>query len=137
MAQTPLDIVRQAYDAFGRGDINGLLALLDDGVQWTTPGPPDLPFAGRRTGKHAVAQFFEQLVATLDVEHFRPKEFISQGDRVIVIGEEKSRVKATGKVVPFDWVHAFTVRDGKITTLDEYGDISATVAELRSVQTRV
>ena len=46
-------------------------------------------------------------------------------------------MKATCKVVPFDWVHAFTVRDGKITTLDKYGDISATVAELRSVQTRV
>jgi ketosteroid isomerase-like protein len=137
MTPTPLDIVHQAYDAFGRGDINGVLALLDDGVQWTTPGPPDLPFAGRRTGKEAVAQFFAQLVATIDVEQFRPKEFVSHGDRVIVIGEEKSRVKATGKVIPFDWVHAFTVRDGKITTLDEYGDVSAMVAELRLAQTRV
>jgi uncharacterized protein len=136
MAQTALDIVRQGYDAFGRGDINGLLALLDDGIQWTTPGPADLSIAGRRTGKQAVAQFFEQLAATLDVENFRPNEFISQGDRVIVIGEDKSRVKATGKAIPSDWVHAYTVRNGKITTFDEYGDVSAVVAELRSVPAR-
>ena len=51
MAQTPLDIVRQAYDAFGRGDINGLLALLNDGLQWTTPGPPDLPVRGPSDGE--------------------------------------------------------------------------------------
>ena len=136
MAQSAVDIVRQCYEAFGRGDINGLLALLDDGIRWTTPGPPDLSFAGPRTGKQAVAQFFEQLDATFDVENFRPKEFISQGDRVIVIGEDQSRLKATGKVIPAEWVHAFTVRNDKITTFDEYSDTSATVAELRSVQAR-
>ena len=136
MAQPALDIVRQGYDAFARGDINGLLALLDDAVQWTTPGPSDLSIAGRRTGKQAVAQFFEQLATTLDVEGFRPKEFISQGNRVIVIGEDKSRVKATGKVIPSNWVHAFTVQNGKITTFDEYNDVSEVVLELRSVPAR-
>ena len=135
MAQTALDIVRQGYDAFGRGDINGLLALLDDGIQWTTPGPADLSIAGRRTGKQAVAQFFEQLAATLDVENSGPMSS-SVGNRVIVIGEDKSRVKATGKAIPSDWVHGSTVRNGKITTFNEYGDVSAVVAELRSVPAR-
>ena len=40
-------LVQRGYDAFGRGDIEALLVLLDDNVEWITPGPSDLPTAGR------------------------------------------------------------------------------------------
>jgi uncharacterized protein len=137
MEQNSLDIVRRGYEAFGRGDIDGLLALLDENIQWTTPGPPELPIAGRRTGKQAVAAFFQDLAGLLDVQTFEPKEFIAQGDRVVVLGRDTARVKATGKVIESAWVHAFSVRDGKIARLDEYNDVSALVAELKTAQSRL
>jgi ketosteroid isomerase-like protein len=52
-------LVQRGYDAFGRGDIEVLLALLDDNVEWITPGPSDLPTAGRRRGRQQVAEFFK------------------------------------------------------------------------------
>jgi ketosteroid isomerase-like protein len=52
----------------------------------------------------------------------------------VVLGSETSRVNATGKVVELRWVHAFTVRNGKVATFEEYQDMSAVVAELRHAQ---
>lgn len=129
-----LSIVRRAYDAFGRADIPGLLALMDDHISWVTPGPADLPTAGTRTGHSGAVDFFQALAAVVDITRFEPREFIAQGDRVIVIGDETAHVRATGRAVEFRWVHAFTLRDGKVTAFEEFGDVSPIVTEARSAR---
>ena len=134
--QTNLDVVRKGYEAFGRGDIPGLVRLLHDEVSWTTPGPPELPTAGNRTGHGGVQEFFGSLTAVVEILRFEPKEFIAQGNFVIVIGDDTARVRATGKSVEFRWVHIFELRDGKVARFEERGDVSALVAELKTVQAR-
>ena len=129
-----IGVVQRGYEAFGRGDIESLLALLDETITWSTPGPADLPMAGNRRGRAGVAEFFQTLVATVDVLRFEPKQFVAQGDVVVVLGDDTSRVKATGVSIEFEWVHVFTLRDGKVIAFKEYGDVSALVAEVRSAQ---
>ena len=46
-----IGVVQRGYEAFGRGDIESLLALLDETFTWSTPGPADLPIAGNRRGR--------------------------------------------------------------------------------------
>jgi ketosteroid isomerase-like protein len=133
--QRNLDIVRRGYEAFGRNDIQGLIALLDDQVVWTTPGDASqLPTGGTRRGHAGVAEFFQTLTSIFDILRFEPKEFIAQGDRVVVIGDDTTRVKATGKSIDYRWTHTFTVRNGKVVAFEEYGDASALVAEFRSAR---
>ena len=36
--QENVQIVKDAYAAFGRGDIQGLLALFAEGIEWIAPG---------------------------------------------------------------------------------------------------
>jgi uncharacterized protein len=110
--------------------------LLDDNVEWITPGPSDLPTAGRRRGRQQVAAFFKGVDSLFEIQRFQPESFVSEGDRVVVLGTETTRVKATGKVLDMRWAHAFTVRNGKVAVLEEYQDTSAVVAELREVQSR-
>lgn len=134
--QNNVGLVRMAYDAFGRGDINALLSLLDESIEWITPGPSDLPTAGTRRGRQAVGEFFKTLNETFEITNFQAQEFVAQGDRVIVLGTDTARLKATGKTSDFQWVHAFAVRNGKIVQFSEYGDMSPIVAELRTAGTR-
>ena len=129
-------LVQRGYEAFGRGDIEGLLALFDENVEWITPGPSDLPTAGRRRGRQQVAEFFQTVNSLFEIQRFEPEAFVSEGDRVVVFGSETSRVNATGKVLEMRWAHAFTVRNGKVATFEEYQDLSAVVAELRHAQSR-
>jgi ketosteroid isomerase-like protein len=111
-----------------------LFSLFDENIEWTTPGPPELPTAGKRKGKQEVARFFDALVASFDVVHFKPKDYIDAGDRVVVIGDEVIRVKGAARGVEFNWVHVLDLRDGKIVRFREYGDTAPAVLELRAVQ---
>jgi ketosteroid isomerase-like protein len=135
--QQNVDVVRQVYGAFGRGDLEGILALLDPQVAWRTPGPPDLPTAGMRHGVGAVRDFFGVLLNTLDITNFEPKDFLAQDDKVVVLGTSREGVKATGNVFDFRWVHVFTLRDGRIVAFEEPADVSALVDDFRKAQMRV
>jgi ketosteroid isomerase-like protein len=127
-------VVQRGYEAFGRGDIPGLLSLLDDQIEWVTPGPPELPTAGARRGHSQVAEFFQTLVSLFEVQRFEPRAFVAEADRVLVLGSETAKVKTTGKVIEVEWAHAFTLREGKVVAFQEYFDTAAVVAELRAAQ---
>ena len=88
-ANTNLRAVQQIYDAFHQGDIDSILRALADDVEWHQPGPTDvLPWAGTRHGRAQVAQFFTAAGETLDLLQFEPREFLVQGDTVVVfVGE--------------------------------------------------
>jgi uncharacterized protein len=135
--QQNVDVVRQAYGAFGRGDLDGILALLDPQVAWRTPGPPDLPTAGLRYGVNAVREFFAILLNTFEITNFEPRDFLAQGDKVVVLGTSLERVKATGNAIDFRWVHVFTLRNGRIVAFEEPADVSGLVDEFRKAQIRV
>ena len=135
--QQNLDVVQQIYAAFGRGDMDGIINLLDPQVSWMTPGPPDMPSAGTRRGHAAVREFFDTLMKMVDISDFVPTDFLVEGNTVAVLGTDTERVKATGKAVAFRWVHIFVIQNGKIVTFEERADVSALVDELRSAQARV
>jgi uncharacterized protein len=121
--------VNDAYAAFGRGDVNAILALVDEGVEWEgVKGAEGVaPQAGLRRGKPAVAEFFQLVGSTLDFHAFEPREFIAQGDAVVAIGYYKTTVKATGRGSSGDWVMVFNFRDGKIVRFREFTDSAAVI----------
>jgi ketosteroid isomerase-like protein len=54
-----------------------------------------------------------------------PREFIAQGDRVMVVGFARGKVKATNKAFEDHFVFAITLRDGKLAKIREYIDTQA------------
>jgi ketosteroid isomerase-like protein len=50
---------------------------------------------------------------------------VAQGDRVLVIGVATGKIKATNKAFEDHWVFDITVRDGKLTRIQEYIDTQA------------
>lgn len=117
-----LEIVRSGYERFGNGDIEGLLNLFSDDIDWSTPHLEHAPYGGRLLGLEEVGEFFEKLGETEDFAYFEPTEFIAQGDRVVVLGRSKATVKATERSYEMDWVHIFTIHEGKITNFAEFFD---------------
>ncbi len=107
-------VVRRTYAAVGRGDIPAVLDVLTDDVEWTLQGPSVLPFAGPRHGRAAVGEFFSAVGETLEFQQFEPREFVAQGDTVVVLGYERNRIKITGRTFEQEWAHVYTLRDGKI-----------------------
>lgn len=135
--QQNIAVVRQVYGAFGRGDLDGILALLDPQVAWRTPGPPDLPTAGMHRGVNGVREFFGKLLNTFEITNFEPQDFLAQDEKVVVLGTSLERVKATGNAIEFRWVHVFTIRNGRIVAFEEPADVSAVVDEFRKAHVRL
>ena len=75
--QENVQIVKNAFAAFGRGDIQGLLALLAEDIEWISPGGA-LPPAGTYRGPAAVARFFQKLSETLEFSSFETREFVAE-----------------------------------------------------------
>ena len=113
---TNAEVVQQVYAAVGQGDIPAVLRLLTDDVEWTLQGPSVIPWAGTHHGHEGVTEFFSLIGETLEFEQFEPREYVAQGDTVVVLGHERSLVKPTGRGFEQEWAHAYMLRDGKIAT---------------------
>jgi len=127
-------LVKQAYAAFGRGDVQGVLDTLHSDVVWKpiTGASPEVPMGGERRGQAAVAEFFKILGQSLVFEVFEPREFVAQGDKVVVLGYYKART-ASGRPFASDWVMIFTVANGKVTRFQEFTDVAALNAAFEGV----
>ena len=117
--------VQSIFEAFGRGDIPGVLEHVSEDVAWDAPGPSVVPFYGRRRGHAGATEFFTQLGSNVEFEKFEPWEFIAEGDSVVVTGTERGRVRPTGKTYEQDWVLHFKVSGGKVTSFHCYDETDA------------
>jgi ketosteroid isomerase-like protein len=126
--RTNAEVVQETYEAVGRGDVPTLLDLLTDDVEWTFQGPSAIPFAGTRRGREGVAEFFSLVGGNLEFERFEPREFVAQGDTVVVLGFERSLIKPTGRTFGQEWAHVYRLRDGKVAEFLALEDTAAHVA---------
>ncbi|MGE3149131.1 MAG: nuclear transport factor 2 family protein [Pseudorhodoplanes sp.] len=123
MAYHPhVGLILQLYAAFGRGDFAALLDSLTEDVDWQTVGTGDYPVFGARRGKAQVAQFLEDVAANEDFSEFTPREFYAVEDKVFVCGSYRGTLKKTGRPFGGEWVHVFTLREGKICRFREHTD---------------
>jgi uncharacterized protein len=130
--QENTEAVKRLYAAFGRGDKATLVAGFADDVEWQIAGPAAVPICGSRHGREQVAQFFTVLTETLETQQFEPRQFIAQGDIVVVLGQERHRAKSTGRSYEGEWVQVFTLRDGRVVKYREYFDTAAALAAFRT-----
>jgi uncharacterized protein len=124
-ANSPLGVVKQIYAAFGRGDMPAVLNLIADPVDWQEVCPASLPNAGARRNRAAVAKFFLDEAQVEDVKVFEPREFILAGENVTVLGYLEGYARDTKQEFRSDWIHLFTVQNGKITRWRGFLDTAA------------
>ena len=121
MSSDNVELLRSAYDAFGRGDIPAVLAILDENIAWRAPEL--LPQAMPASGRDDVARFFERLASTWQDFGLEIDDLVASGDRVCAIGRAKGTL-LDGRQASYGFVHAWTVRDGVCVRFDEYVDPS-------------
>jgi hypothetical protein len=115
--------VKDFFAAIGRGDREGLLALVAEDIEWIVPGE-DWPLAGTHRGHAGLADLLKTASESIETST-EPREFVAQGDRVLVVGFAKGKIKATNKTFEDDWIFAITIRDGRLTNIREFVDTQA------------
>jgi ketosteroid isomerase-like protein len=115
--------VKDFFAAIGRGDKQRLLSLIAEDIEWIIPGE-DWPLAGTHRGHAGLADVLQKASKTMETST-EPREYVAQGDRVLVVGVATGKIKATNKPFKDDWVFDITVRNGKLTNIREYVDTQA------------
>jgi uncharacterized protein len=132
--ETNIQTVKDFFAAIGGGDREALLALIAEDIEWIIPGE-GWPLAGTHRGHDGVTDLLERASKSVETST-EPREFVAQGDRVLVVGFAKGKIKATNKTFEDDWVFAITVRNGKLTNIREYIDTQALARAARASNTK-
>jgi uncharacterized protein len=119
-----VQIVKDFFAAMGGSDRQGLLALCAEDIEWIIPGE-DWPLAGTHRGHAGLADLLQKASKNMETSFPKPPEFVAQGDRVLVVGFARGKVKATNRTFEDHFVFAITVRNGKLTNIREYVDTQA------------
>jgi ketosteroid isomerase-like protein len=127
--------VQDAFAAFSRGDIAGLLDLLTEDVVWhgVYGGSADVPQAGERHGRAAVAEFFKLVAENTAFSRFEPREFIAAGDKVVTLGHYAGTVTTTGRAFDSDFAMVSALKNGRIATFQEFTNSAAVNAAFTPV----
>ena len=121
MSEENLALIRSTYEAFGRGDVPAVLGALDENIEWYSA--EGLANGGLHRGPQAVAEeVFGALGQDFETFTVTPEEFYADGDEVVAIVRYRGTGAANGKSLDTPAVHAFTVRDGKVTRFRQFVD---------------
>jgi len=122
---TPMEVVKRAYQAFGRNDIEAVLECVAPTLDWRIVGPASLPHATQCRTRQEVGQYFKDLAADGEITTWEPREFIDANEHIVVLGFVRVTLKETGKPFETEWVHICTIKDGLLIRWIEFFDTAA------------
>jgi uncharacterized protein len=108
------ELIKRGYEAFSAGDLETVLSLFDDDIEWVQPGQSAV--SGTFHGKTEVAEQFGRMAEKgLTV---RLDRLVAEGDTVVAI----TQVSAGGETG--EDADVFTIRNGKTVRAEIHGDTS-------------
>jgi ketosteroid isomerase-like protein len=108
-----VEILRGAYAAFSRGDMEAVTDIWEADIEFVGPNSSRIPGAGAHHGKAEVAPLFTGMRDRWEGLVLSPDEFVEQGETVVVLGHLEGRARATGTDVKVPFVHIWRMREGK------------------------
>lgn len=127
-------LTMSGYQKFANKDIAGLLDTFTDDIEWESIDNDEIPFAGTYHGKSEVGRYFSELDQAQEAVQFEPREFICEGDKVVVLGQSRWTVRSTGQTYDNPWVHVLTIRDGKVARFQQFNDTASVAKAFRGMQ---
>ena len=120
MSSANAALVREIYERFRGGDLDGALALHDPSVEvYDRPEIPDPQVYRGREGVVAALQVSQDEFEGLDLV---PEEFIDVGDRVVVVFRFRGEGRESGVPIDERLVHVWTIRNGKAVRMEVHSD---------------
>jgi ketosteroid isomerase-like protein len=125
--------LREAYQLWNDtkgGSVTHWMDMMAEDVTMRsiTDGTDPMPFMKTKHGKAEAAQYFTGMADDWEMLHFRPEEFIAQGDRVVVLSSVAFRHKKSGKVAESPKADVFRFQDGLIVDFFEFFDTAKAFA---------
>jgi ketosteroid isomerase-like protein len=129
---TSIDTVRGFYDALGRGDVPGVLALLQSKLEWTEAERFPYYSGTWRSPEEILDKLLIPLARDWNGFSAKAHDFIVEGDRVVSLGVYSGIFKQTGRSMTAPFAHVWTVRDGRIAKFEMHTDTAKVLEALKA-----
>jgi ketosteroid isomerase-like protein len=113
-----VDLVREAFDAFMRGEVDRALEFADPDIICVRA--PPIPDPQTYHGIDGVLQMYADWTTDFDDFEMEALDYDEVGGRVLVEVIQRGRGKASGVRVVGRFWFVYTVAEGKITRMDAY-----------------
>ena len=110
--QDNIEVIKRGYEAFSAGDVETMMSLLDDDIEWVQPGQSAI--SGTYHGKSEVMEYLGRLAEkSVTVKLNR---LLADGDLVVALTEITMGDESGNDA------DVFTLRDGKTIRIEIHGD---------------
>jgi uncharacterized protein len=118
-----VQLVQDTYAAFGRGDIDAVVAAMDPEIEWheAEHSPWHAP-GGYHGPTEILTNVFARIPHHFDRFEVHPTTFHDAGDTVIVEGRYRASAATIAGLLDAQVCHVWTVRDGKLAGFQQYTD---------------
>lgn len=118
-----VQLVKDTYTAFSRGDINALVNAMHPDIVWDEAEHSPWHAPGGHHGPRAVlTNVFARIPADFDNFEVAPRSFHDAGETVIVEARYRANPASTADSFDAQACHVWTVRDGKFSAFRQYTD---------------
>jgi ketosteroid isomerase-like protein len=126
-------VIQSLYNAFAKGDVPGVLAGLDAEVVWNEaenfPYADGNPYIGHDAVVNGV---FARIGAEWEYWNLLDMSLSEMGsDKVFATGRYNAKHKRTGKSINAQFVHVWTLKDGKAIQFQQYADTKQVAAAIK------
>lgn len=118
-----VELIRAAYDAFDRGDIDAVANAMHQEIAWNEAEHSPYHKPGGHHGPGEVLQnVFARIPGDFDGFHVIPRVFHDAGDTVVVEGRYRATATATADPLDVEVCHVWTIRNDKVVEFQQYTD---------------
>jgi hypothetical protein len=122
------DMVRSAWEAFGRGDIDAAVATTSDSAQIVIP--ESLPWGGTYTGPDGFKEMIGKFLSHFEEVNPAPQEFLEADDGHVIVTVKGAGKTKSGNELSGDSIWLYEIEGGKIARAQFYGDTATAVEAL-------
>jgi ketosteroid isomerase-like protein len=120
MSQRNVEIVRQAFGTWARGDMEAHLRLFDEHVVCQRMVP--LIDSKVYRGVEGYLAWADEWLRLYEDFRFHPSEYTDAGERVLVEVPQEGRLTGSDQVMTGVFWFLLTLRDGKVIRFEIYGE---------------
>jgi ketosteroid isomerase-like protein len=132
-AQGNKQFVADGFQMFQNKDLPGLVQRFTDDIEWVSTKVPGVSFsAAVHKGKEAIGRYFLEMGKAQEALSFEIRKMIAEGNEVVVVGEARWLVRATGKEYVSPWVQIFTFGGDIVARVQAFNDTAAIQAAYQS-----
>lgn len=118
-----IQLVQDAYAAFGRGDIDAVTAAMHPDIEWheAEHSPWHAP-GGHHGPSEVLSNVFARIPQRFNSFEVHANSIHDAGETVVVEGRYRARAAANSEPLDAQVCHVWTVRDGKLAGFQQYTD---------------